>query len=82
MKKESFNYQPQMKMTKKEKRLIFEDAVEPWQEVQPDPVDDINEITSPLRDFQLDNVEENEVSDSVYSSDEDQFVFTPEQTQQ
>lgn len=51
MKKESFNYQPQMKMTKKEKRLIFEDAVEPWQEVQPDPVDDINEITSPLRDF-------------------------------
>ena len=69
-------------MTKKEKRLIFEDAVEPWQEVQPDPVDDINEITSPLRDFQLDNVEENEVSDSVYSSDEDQFVFTPEQTQQ
>ena len=82
MKKESFNYQPQMKMTKKEKRLIFEDAVEPWQEVQPDPVDDINEITSPLLDFQLDNVEENEVSDSVYSSDEDQFVFTPEQTQQ
>ena len=82
MKKESFNYQPQMKMTKKEKRLIFEDAVEPWQEVQPDPVDAINEITSPLRDFQLDNVEENEVSDSVYSSDEDQFVFTPEQTQQ
>jgi|688.fasta_scaffold244992_1 hypothetical protein len=43
-------------MSKKEKRLIFEDAVEPWQEAQQDPLDDINEITSPLRDLQLDNV--------------------------
>lgn len=64
-------------MTKKEKRLIFEDAVQPWQEVEPDPHDDINEITSPLRDLMLDNVEENEDSNSDYSSDEDQFDYTP-----
>ena len=55
-------------MSKKELKLLFEDAVEPWQEGNDgDNLDDINQIAQPI---ELDHVSETD-SDSLYSDEID-----------